>query len=47
MNRKSLEMGETVMKERIKKALKEAAIFVIKAIAGAFIAEIVRLIFSN
>jgi len=35
-----------VMKEAIKKALKEAAIFLIKAIASAGIAEILHLIFG-
>lgn len=34
------------MKKVIKKALKEAAIFLIKAITGAVIAEIIHMIFS-
>lgn len=35
-----------VMKKAIKKALKEAAIFLLKAIASAGIAEILHLIFG-
>jgi len=34
------------MKERIKKALKEAAIFLLKAIASAIVAEIIHLIIN-
>lgn len=35
------------MKKVIKKALKEAAIFLIKAVTGAVIAEIIHMIFSQ
>ncbi len=34
------------MKKAIKKALTEVAVFIVKAIAGAVIAEIIHMIFS-
>ena len=38
--------GGTVVKKAIKKALREATIFILKAVAGAAIAEIIRIIFT-